>query len=279
MPAFAIFGDVHGHLRLMFALCRRWQEATGRRFDAILQCGDMGWFPDANRIDRATRKYAKEDPDELAVSQYFATTALQRDPRVDETLAGDPAALSTVTATVYWVHGNHEDFEALRHAVGDRDIATVDRYGRLAWCRSGTAHGIAGVRVGFVGGGPEVDGASDPWQVVQPADVNALENAELDLLVTHSAPRGVGGDSSRHGSALLRRLVERAQPRWHVFGHHRDSIPAATVGSTQCRWLNDTGFERNGWLRPGCMAVFDGERVVVVDEPWLKAVTRWTWDL
>ncbi len=40
---FAIFGDVHGHFRLMFQLCRHWQRNSGVHLDGILLCGDIGF--------------------------------------------------------------------------------------------------------------------------------------------------------------------------------------------------------------------------------------------
>jgi len=62
----AVFGDVHGHLRLMFQLCRLWQKEHKIHLDGVLQCGDIGFFPDISRVDSATRQYAKRDPEELS---------------------------------------------------------------------------------------------------------------------------------------------------------------------------------------------------------------------
>lgn len=174
----------------------------------------------------------------------------------------------------------HEDFSAIREAAGDRDVAALDRFERVCWCRSGTSLVVAGSRIDFLGGGPEgeASAAEDSWQVVQSADADALAQVELDILISHPASRLIGADGEDTGSAIVRRLVERGQPRWHVFGHHRDPIPPAAIHHTQCRWLNDTGFERDGRLRRGCMAIFDGDQVEVVDDKWIRAVTRWSWN-
>ena len=53
----AVIGDVHGHLRLMFQLCRLWQVQTGVHLDLVLQCGDLGFFPDPARLDKATQRF------------------------------------------------------------------------------------------------------------------------------------------------------------------------------------------------------------------------------
>ena len=39
-----------------------WQLRHKRHLDGILQCGDLGYFPDLSRIDDATRRFADEDP-------------------------------------------------------------------------------------------------------------------------------------------------------------------------------------------------------------------------
>jgi hypothetical protein len=47
----AIFADVHGRILLAFKLVDRYQRETGNQIDLILQCGDMGIFPDRSRMD------------------------------------------------------------------------------------------------------------------------------------------------------------------------------------------------------------------------------------
>ena len=61
MAILAVFGDIHGRVRLMYELALSWQERTGRRLDGILQVGDFGAFPDPQRLDEATRKHARAD--------------------------------------------------------------------------------------------------------------------------------------------------------------------------------------------------------------------------
>ncbi|GHO42027.1 metallophosphatase family protein [Ktedonospora formicarum] len=80
----AIFSDLHGRLLLAFQLCRRWQRETGENIDLILQAGDVGAFSDVQRLDKATRRYAEQDPTELGFLEHFR----HYDSAVDKVLAG-----------------------------------------------------------------------------------------------------------------------------------------------------------------------------------------------
>ncbi|MFW6114397.1 MAG: hypothetical protein ACOC7K_01510 [bacterium] len=92
---FAIFGDAHGHLRLMFQLCRHWQLNTQTKLDGALICGDLGFFPDLTRLDKATRKYIERDPEEAGFAFYFRQPLpAEQDPQLDRTLHGAPDDLT-----------------------------------------------------------------------------------------------------------------------------------------------------------------------------------------
>ncbi len=67
----AVFADVHGRILLAFKVVERYQRETGIQIDLILQCGDVGIFPDVHRLDKATLRHADEDDSELGFSQHF----------------------------------------------------------------------------------------------------------------------------------------------------------------------------------------------------------------
>ncbi len=48
---FLIFGDLHGRIQPAFRLALRWEREHGVRLDALLQIGDLGYFPDTTRLD------------------------------------------------------------------------------------------------------------------------------------------------------------------------------------------------------------------------------------
>lgn len=290
----AIFGDTHGHLRLMFQLCRLWQKNNGVHLDGILQVGDLGFFPDATRLDKATKRFARSDPEELGFADYFAIPRpLRKDRLLTRTLDGDPSSLDTVRCDVVFCHGNHEDFQLLSELTCGAVLSPVDFYNRIYYLRSGETADVAGVTVGAIGGAPESGDEKDHDEsvlgpTISPRAVKRLRRKSCDVLMTHCAPQNVGGESTRFGSRLLRETVESLQPSYQVYGHHSRPILRATIGSTECVWLNDTNFGKtreerfNGPVEPGCVAVLrwrnqDDHQLTVVDDPWFRSTTGFNW--
>jgi len=291
----AVFGDVHGHLRLMFQLCRLWQLEHGVHLDGILQCGDVGFFPNPNALDKATKRFARKDPEELGFWRYFSLPAPpENDELLERTLNGAPDDLNTVRCPVIWCHGNHEDFQALQALVGGDELVPVDAFRCLHWLRSGCTTDVSGVRVGAVGGGPELEdppnrtgSSAEPWSSVTDRACNLLLAEDIDVLITHCSPRGVGGESDHWGSQLLRDLVELSQPKYHFYAHHSRPIPAATCRATECYWLNDVCFAKHGRsmdkpLEEGCMGLLrwrsaSEHSFEVLNEKWLRGVTYMSW--
>src|SRR5215213_936056 len=94
----AIFADIHGRILLCFKLCARWERETGEQIDLVLQAGDLGAYPDLQRLDRATIKHARTDPSELG----FATSFAEWHGEIAE-------VLSNTSFPLIFVRGNHED--------------------------------------------------------------------------------------------------------------------------------------------------------------------------
>ena len=67
----ALFSDIHGKVLLPFKLCDFYQKKTGKKIDLILQCGDIGAYPNLEALDKATVKHAKYDRDELGFHDDF----------------------------------------------------------------------------------------------------------------------------------------------------------------------------------------------------------------
>ena len=287
----AVFGDTHGHLRLMFQLCRLWQLDHGMHLDGILQCGDLGFFPEVTRLDKATKSYAKRDPEELGFAEYFSKSGqTETDPLLEKILKGDPDDLETVRAAVGFCHGNHEDFELLKQATGSENMVTVDRYDCLSYLPSGETTEIAGLSVAALGGAPESVGDADApllSRSVSGMAARRLTRQRFNVLLCHGAPKGIGGESDQWGSALIRNVIERVQPAYCFFGHHRQPIEPATIGQTKCYWHNDVNFERDrnrrytGPPEPRCMGILSWTAghhdFQYVDEPWFRDLTGSNW--
>ena len=102
MIRLALFADIHGKFLLPFKLAHHYQQTTGKSIDLIVQCGDMGAFPDKGRMDKATLRHAARDRDELGFMDDFVH-------------AKPPIAqfLDRLNLNMLCVRGNHEDHEFL----------------------------------------------------------------------------------------------------------------------------------------------------------------------
>lgn len=50
-------GDIHGAIDRLYNDVLAFENAIGERFEWVLHVGDFGVWPDADRIDKATRKH------------------------------------------------------------------------------------------------------------------------------------------------------------------------------------------------------------------------------
>src|SRR4051794_36082767 len=119
---FLVFGDLHGRVLPAYRLALAWAREHGEPVDGLLQVGDLGYFPDPTRLDKATKRHAERDPLELGVLEVT-----QPSPLADAVFAepGLPRCL-------WFTAGNHEDFEALDGlAGGSADAFVVDHYGQV----------------------------------------------------------------------------------------------------------------------------------------------------
>ncbi len=287
----AVFADLHGRLLLAFQLCARWQRETGETIGLILQAGDLGIFPDRERLDKATRKYAEQDPTELGFLEYFRAY----DPAI-------AALLAETTCPMISVRGNHEDHLWLDQLERQREdiIVPVDAYKRVYILKTGlpwtfqqgseqlTALGIG--RVAAPAG--EVDRQQGKYiQSSEKERLAQLKQQPFDILLTHDArpdfvlwERGVKIKGST-GMQEIGKLLDKTQPAYHFFGHYGGppQVRTDSNGVTCSVKLADLHWERgNSVLESGSMGLLrwqsrDQHTFTVLDAPWLKEYTAHTW--
>lgn len=81
---YLILGDLHGRILPAFRLAAAWAREYDVRVDCLLQVGDLGYFPDPSRLDKATRRHAQVDPLELGTS-----LVTEPSPDADRTFAAE----------------------------------------------------------------------------------------------------------------------------------------------------------------------------------------------
>jgi predicted phosphodiesterase len=221
-------GDIHGALDRLYEDVFAFETLLGIRFDYVLHVGDFGIWPDANRIDKATRHHegAGDFP------------AWLRDKR--------EAPRRTI-----FIKGNHEDFAWL-DAHQEQEVSPG-----LTYLRNGHTIDIpdpaaGSIRVGGIGGcyGPsDYQRRSDRLHGYAKRHYTSDEIERLgkasgvDIVLTHDAPAGFRFERHRRGSGYISEaaglddLLARVQPRVCFFGHHHARVDAVVSG-VRCIGLN-----------------------------------------
>lgn len=287
----AIFADIHGKFLLPFKLVDRYQQLTGNKIDLILQCGDMGAFPDKSRMDKATLRHAKSDRDELGFIDDFVTSQ-------SDVLA----FLDKLDIDMLCVRGNHEDHEFLDELeqvaeTSDKAAFSIDAYKRIWVCRSGVpivisknaniksvnnktltsalsiadiiarkAHGtkilndaatLSIVGVGRIG---DIKGRQHP-PFIQDYERLMLRkltkyNQSFDILISHDK----ASDSQRgYGSPDIKQLLDQVLFTYHFYGHTGEAYlqSVAENGMTNSVKVKELEFNGSGKLEKGCMIILE----------------------
>jgi hypothetical protein len=282
----AVLGDVHGHLTLALRVLRRWEREAGLALDLILQVGDLGAFPPPFRMDKATRRFAEKDPDELGFARYH-----EGDDEARETLTG--SGPRRVRAPLVFIRGNHEDFDFLDEVgAAATEPVPVDAFGRLwflpngvRWTFTQGPHAFTLVGLGGVSdrGGPGHQHRSVHYTR---KEVHRLYHGEgpVDVLLSHEPPfdaaREIHPKYASSGSRDVSEALALLGVRYHFCGHYHEPGQPLHAPEGVSSWiLNAVNFHGNHPLNPGCVGILrwkggapDG--FSVLDAPWLRAFTR-----
>jgi predicted phosphodiesterase len=234
-------GDIHGAMNRMYEDILAFEAALDVRFEWVLHVGDFGVWPDADHVDKATKKHdgAGDFPTWLAEGK------------------------TTPRKTVF-IKGNHEDFAWLDEQRSPEVLPG------LFYLRNGSAmdlgKGRDAVRVGGVGGcyGPsDFDRPSKDLQGYAKRhytqdEIEALRGrGKIDILLVHDAPAGVRFERHRHGAGWvseavgLDQLVAGVRPKVCFFGHHHTRVDGEVAG-VRCIGLNKV-------MMPGNLVAIDLE--------------------
>jgi Icc-related predicted phosphoesterase len=285
----ALFSDVHGRLRVILHLIRNWQMAHREYLDGALIAGDLGCFPDLTKVDKATQRWLKNDPEEAGFSLFFS----HPHSLVERLFQPEYGEFSDVRCCIFFVAGNHEDcafLNARQQAVGKTNTFTVDCYQRIHCISDGTianVHGKDGKKLRVAGlWGIENTSQQAPYKI-KTASIQQLESQRqtgFDLLLTHDAPSGT---YPMGGSLLIAKVIKACQPSVHLFGHVHQINSQHEFRTPNCRTrsfiFKDIAFgKKMNENLSGAMAIldWDGEdaHTSLVTDCWLKQMFYTTWE-
>ncbi|MBL8797917.1 MAG: hypothetical protein JNM56_28725 [Planctomycetia bacterium] len=279
--AYLVFGDLHGRILPAFRLAAVWARESGVRVAALLQVGDLGWFPEPGKLDKATQRHAEKDSLELGAQLLAQPCKLADDIFADEHVAGG----------LWFTAGNHEDYDSLEFweqgAGAQADSFCVDAYCRVHCIRDGRAAELpGGLRVGALWGiddaAPNARRKTLPRARIRARSATQLAGADFDVLLMHESPRDAVYTDA--GSSDISALIGLAQPAFAYFGHYHTEQRQieGPFGDTQVYHL--AGMEmrgRDGFAEPGSVGVLtwhsDGGEFAYLEESWLRTFTRHNW--
>lgn len=274
---YLVFGDLHGRVLPAFQLAIAWGRAHSARVAGILQVGDLGYFPETSRLDKATARYAARDPMELGAQ---LVTQPNRDA---DRIFAEP----DVPAALWFTAGNHEDFDALQSwasGAGRASSFPVDAYLRVHAIRDGHVATLpGGLRVGALWGVDRQTRTNLPergW--IHPKSARLLAATDFDVLLTHDAPADAMLPGA--GSEEIATINWRVQPSFAFFGHYRGSGRRVTgdFGRTHVHHVAGLELRRHSlFAEEGSIGVLrwsEGKgQFEFVDDRWLLKFPRTTW--
>lgn len=278
----AVFGDLHGKILLAYKLCQRWQKEHKEKLELILQVGDLGVWPDLTKLDKATVRHIEADENELGFLDFVNGSET-----LDSMfLSKDSDALPDI----YFIKGNHEDFDFLNTCVDKRHTsAPIDAYRKINYIANGRAYthakGNEKIIVGAFGG---VDKSTiqkperkHPDAYFTDKEIQELSlNREINILLTHH------GSTTKNDvfSEKINTLRTRLSPQYHFYGHMHKEAPIIREGSTFLVQLNLLGFRKeSGRLANQAFGILDwhdrdNNKFEFANDEWLKEYTKYTWD-
>lgn len=270
----AIFSDIHGKILLPFKLVDLYQKETGHKIDLILQCGDMGAYPDIDNLDKATIKHAKHDRDELGFHDQFT--------KEDKAIK---AFLDKLNINMICVRGNHEDhdyLDKLEQADSREKYFAIDVYKRVYVCKSGMAQSFTanGETLTFVGVGRIGDrkGRTEK-RFIQEYERRQLKklyksNEAFDVLITHDKD---DSNDRGYGMTELRQLLDNVIFKYHFYGHtgepYKQELDYNRI--TQSVKVKELEFNDSGILEKGCMIILEKKDHEITIQPVDQSLTNW----
>lgn len=276
----AIFSDVHGKILLPFKLVDLYQQETGNKVDLILQCGDLGAYPDLSALDKATVKHAQYDRDELGFHDDFITY----DPNIG-------ALLDRLDLNMICIRGNHEDHDFLDKLEKEADAALfpIDVYKRVFICKTGLQQTfvLGSETLTFAGIGRIGDRKERSEkrfiQEYERAEIRKLmrSRTDFDVLITHD--KAIENEDG-YGTAEIRALLDNVIFYWHFYGHTGEPFKEEMDenGITRSVKVKELEFNESGILPKGCMLILEKTsdsdfRLEIVSEAITSQLTKFNW--
>lgn len=252
----ALFSDIHGKLLLPFKMVDQYQKMYDQEIDLILQCGDIGAYPNLENLDKATIRHAKHDRDELGFHDDFI--------EINDDIK---TFLKALNVQMICVRGNHEDHDFLDQLEAECPSDSrfpIDAYAFVWVCKSGETQVFRkeNEHISFVGLGRIGDRKERREQrFIQKYEFEKIrklfKSKELfDVFITHDSDNT--GEMG-YGSAEIREVLDNIPFQYHFFGHTGKpySCELDLNGITRSVKVKELEFNESGVLPENCMIILE----------------------
>ena len=267
----AFVGDVQGRIFHLFSVLDSWQSRNNCKFDAMIQVGDLGAYPNPDE-KMLTSKFVLQDPTELDFSRF-----IYADKDLKNYLL---LTREQFKCPIWFIRGNHEDFlwldEIKRSSINP--ISSIDQFDLLHYVSDGTVTDIHNMKVAFLGGIETSELDEGSINEIEYQKLIQYSPGEIDVLVTHDAPYGinVGFKGKVQGSKKITHLIEQVQPKYLIAGHYHHMNGPRKYGRTIYMGLNilvpPIRKEELGKVQAGSICVLDTvtNMLEFVTDEWLS---------
>lgn len=281
----ALFADIHGKMLLPFALVDIYQQETGEKINLILQCGDMGAYPNMDNLDKATLKHAQYDRDELG----FYDDCIEINPKIQ-------AFLQTLNLDMICVRGNHEDHDFLdnleQNAPKNTGLFAIDVYKKIWVCKTGflqkitcpnTTQSLHLLGIGRIG---DRKNRTEKrfLQEYERQNINYFlkkNNEIIDILLTHDKNES---NQRGYGMAEIDEILDHQIVHFHIHGHTGEPFNLQKMENnitTQIK-IKELEFTTEGILPDGCMVILEKKQnhdfgVKVVPKKITNLLSKHSW--
>lgn len=259
---YLLLGDLHGNIKAALILAIRLQTLFQVRLKAIFQVGDFGFWPTGTAAKLLDPHYKKEDSLDLF--------ELKQRAMLENFFSRGQTEFECLTAPLYFIRGNHEDFAQLNLLSPLIPSEVITRVYYLPDYFQGV---IEGLRIAAVGGilidlergrgkkaKMQFKKAQQKIQTdprisnVVPLIKSISQDRDIDLLLTHS---GLASRENRDGSKQLETYLGQSNIPLHIHSHHHrfaiDRIGLNTISVG----LRNLELAQNGQLIPGSFALLN----------------------
>jgi Icc-related predicted phosphoesterase len=186
----------------------------------------------------------------------------------------------TFEIQVYFIRGNHEDFNWLDSMCTDSkdSIVNVDPFGIFHYVIDGTVLSQKSINIAFLGGIETEKCERKSINASAYEKLMQLDPGAIDILITHDAPYGVASSYTgiTQGSQLITELINKIQPRYLIAGHYHHLNGPTNFGNTIYLGLNilvpPIRRDPSRKVQPGSIAVLDTDKdtLNIVTDEWLS---------